>query len=178
MKDIGFINNVPESFSSVGKITAPLGKITTAIGGLTSGINLGLDVANAVQDNKVSFDNVMNIADDSTGVVSSTLSFIPGIGVPLSLTATIGEKFVTGGIKAGKAVKEEKEKEHTKHLRPAIWLDTVVDATTPHWMSTDFKVLKKEYNKNKPIRDTQKKQEKEDYKKLSSKDKAKKFFFG
>jgi hypothetical protein len=110
MKDFGIINNVPETFTEIGKITNPIGNVTTAIGGLTSGINLGLDIANAVNDKKVSFDNAMNIADDATGIVSSALSFIPGIGVPLSLAASIGEKLVTGGIKAGKAVKKRKRK--------------------------------------------------------------------
>jgi hypothetical protein len=178
MNKLGIINNVPETFTEIGKITNNIGNVTTAIGGLTSGIKLGLDIANAVNDKKVSFDNAMNIADDATGVVSSALSFIPGVGVPLSIAASIGEKLVTGGIKAGKAVKEDKEKEHVKHLKPGIWLDTVVDATTPHWMNTDFKTLKQEYKKNKPIREAQKKQEKVDYKNMSYKDKAKKFFFG
>jgi hypothetical protein len=33
-------------------------------------------------------------------------------------------------------------------------------------MNTDFKTLKQEYKTNKPIRDAQKKQEKEDYKNM------------
>jgi hypothetical protein len=95
---------------------------------------------------------------------------------------------VTGGIKAGKAVKDEKakningetwiDKSGKKHLKGGVWLDIVTRANVPAWMVDDIGTQIKNYKKDKPKREAQKKQEKEDYKSLSQKEKVKKFFFG
>jgi hypothetical protein len=179
---------IPEAITNIEKLSNNVGTVSTAIGGLTSGVNLGLDIASAVNDKKVSFDNAMNIADDATGIVSSALSFIPGVGVPLSISASIGEKLITGGIKAGKAVKDEKakningetwiDKSGKKHLKGGVWLDTVIRSNAPSWMVDDIGTQIKNYKKDKPKREAQKKQDKEDYKSLSQTEKVKKFFFG
>jgi hypothetical protein len=173
---------VPETISNVAKIGEAAGKITGAIGAVTSGVGLGFDIANAVKDKKVTFDNAMNIADDATGLVSAAVGFIPVVGVPLSIGLTAGEKVVTGIIKGAKAVKEEKEAEGVKHLKPGVWLDTVVKANTPAWMTADIGEAYRNYKKNKPAIKTQKKAEKvqrqEEWKSMSGKDKAKRFFLG
>jgi hypothetical protein len=186
MKDFGLINSVPETISSIGKIAGPIGKATTLIGGGLSGINLGLYIAYAVQDKKVDFDNAMNIADDATGIVSSALSMIPGVGVPLSLAASIGEKVITGAIKAIKAVKDEKaknisgenwiDKSGQKHLKASVLFDNTTRANFPSWMVDDIGTQIKDYKKNKPIREAKKKQEKADYKSLSKNEKLKNSF--
>jgi hypothetical protein len=173
---------IPETISNVAKIGDAVGKITGAVGAVTSGVGLGFDIANAVKDKKVTFDNAMNMADDATGLVSAAVGFIPGIGAPLSIGLTAGEKLITGIIKGAEAVKKEKEAEGVKHLTPGVWLETVVKANTPAWMTEDIGEAYRNYKKNKPIIKAQKKaekiQRKEEWKKMSGKEKAKQFFFG
>jgi hypothetical protein len=67
-----------------------------------------MDIAEAVKDKHVTFDNAMRMADDGTGVVNAAVSFVPGVGVPISLAMLGGEKLVTSIIKIARAEKEAK----------------------------------------------------------------------
>jgi hypothetical protein len=108
------------------------------VGGVLAGAGLANDIYTDVKKGKVDFNDAMNLADDSTGVISAGLSFIPGIGVPLSLGLTGLEKLVTSGIKIGKAVADEKKKEGVKHLGFSNWMDTATNAVLPSWTTKDI----------------------------------------
>jgi hypothetical protein len=104
-----------------------------------SGLSLGSDIAEAFDNKKVTFDNAMKMADDGTGIVSGAVSFIPGVGVPLSLALLGGEKLITSGVKIAKAVAEEKKREGVKHLSFDNWINTAEKAVLPEWMTIDVK---------------------------------------
>jgi hypothetical protein len=177
LNKVGF--SVPQSaIETFGNVGSKISPVTTVLGGALSGANLVNDIVENVKDKRVDFNDAMRIADDATGVASAAASFIPGIGVPLSLGLTIGEGLVTGGIKAAHAVEEEKKKEGVKHLDFNTWAKTSMDAIFPHWMTTDFKVLAKEAKIKKTERKAQKKADKAAWKKMSGKEKAQRVFFG
>jgi hypothetical protein len=104
--------------AETGSSIAPVANV---VGGVLGGVGLGHDIAKAVETKHVSFDDAMKMADDGTAVVSSAVSFIPVVGGPLSAGLSIGEKIVTGGIKAGEAVKDRKKKSGVKHLGFNEW---------------------------------------------------------
>ncbi|GHU18313.1 hypothetical protein FACS189472_06450 [Alphaproteobacteria bacterium] len=112
--------NVPSSVSSLASTASEFGKVAgpaiSGVGAVTSGVSLRFDIANAKKEEKVTFDNAMNIADDATGAVSGIAGMLPGPGSAMALGLTIGEKLVTGGFKATNAVKEEEKREGVKHL--------------------------------------------------------------
>jgi hypothetical protein len=188
LRGMGELSNATRTYNALSKIAPAaegLGKVSTGlnvIGGALSAANLGNDIYNAVKDKHVSFDNAMKISDDATGVASAAVSMIPGVGVPLSIALTGGEKLVTGFIKGAKAVKEEKKREGVKHLDPKTWIDTMWTAATPEWMNRDIGDAYREWKKNKPARKAAKKAEKarkkEEWKHMSGKEKAHRFFFG
>jgi hypothetical protein len=173
---------LPEAISNIAKVGEGVGKVAGAAGAALSGVSLGMDIANAVKDKKVTFDNAMRMADDGTGLVASAVGLIPGVGTALSLGLLGGEKVVTAIIKGAKAVKDMKKELGVKHLKPGVWLNTVVNASVPSWMTKDIGEAYREWKKNKPQRDAEKKekkaQAKAEWKKMSGKEKAKKFFFG
>jgi hypothetical protein len=173
---------LPEAISTIAKVGEGVGKVAGAAGAALSGVSLGMDIANAVKDKKVTFDNAMRMADDGTGLVASAVGLIPGVGTALSLGLLGGEKVVTAIIKGAKAVKDMKKELGVKHLKPGVWLNTVVNASVPSWMTKDIGEAYREWKKNKPQRDAEKKaakaQAKAEWKKMSGKEKAKKFFFG
>jgi hypothetical protein len=175
-------NGISEAVSTVAKVGEGIGKVAGAAGATLSAVSLGMDIANAVKDKKVTFDNAMRMADDGTALVSSALGMIPGVGTALSLGLLGGEKVVTAIIKGAKAVKDKKKELGVKHLKPGLWLKTVMEASTPSWMNKDIGEAYREWKKNKPQRDAEKKaqkaQAKAEWKKMSAKEKAKKFFFG
>jgi hypothetical protein len=157
-----------------------LGKAASAVGVGLSGAALSTDIIDAYQDGKVTFDNGVRMADDATNLVSAGISLIPGVGAPLSLALLGGEKFITGMVKAAKAVKDEKESEHVDHLKPGDWLSTVVGSVTPEWMQMDIgsKDWKTYWKDRKEAKKEEKRKEKEEWKHMSAKEKAKRFFFG
>jgi hypothetical protein len=173
---------ISEAISTVSKVGEGVGKVAGAAGAVLSTASLGMDIANAVKDHKVTFDNAMRMADDGTGIVASVVGLIPGVGTALSGGLLGGEKVVTAIIKGAKAVKEKKKELGVKHLKPGVWLDTVVKASTPAWMTKDIGEAYREWKKNKPEMDAEKKEKKKqakaEWKKISSKEKAHKFFFG
>jgi hypothetical protein len=173
---------LPSALSSVGKVASTVGTGLNVIGGATSAISLGKDIYDAVKNKHVGFDDAMKISDDATGVASAIGSAINPL---LGLGITLGEKIVTGAIKADKAVKEEKKRQGVEHLKTQDWFDTVWTANTSDWMNQDIGELVKEHKKNKPTK-AAKKQAKKDYKQYkkdvwkhgTGKEKAHLFFFG
>ncbi|GHU21432.1 hypothetical protein FACS189472_14090 [Alphaproteobacteria bacterium] len=192
-KTIGI--GVPETVSSLATTASEVGKaaggVLGAVGAAASGVSLGFDIANAKKEGKVTFDNAMNIADDATGVVSGIASMFPGPGSAVGLGLTIGEKIATTPFKAYHAVKEEEKKEGVKHLKPGVWMRTVIDEFTPKWWSLDigskeWKQYWKEDKAKRKAASEQKKKEKaerkaerkEIWKHGTAKQKAYDFFFG
>jgi hypothetical protein len=175
-------NGLSEAVGTISKVGEGVGKVAGAAGAVLSTASLGMDIANAIHDKKVTFDNAMRMADDGTAIVTSALGMIPGVGTALSLGLLGGEKVVTAIIKGAKAVKDKKKELGVKHLKPGEWLDTVIKASTPAWMNKDIGEAYREWKKNKPQRDAEKKaakaQAKAEWKKMSAKEKAKRIFFG
>jgi hypothetical protein len=125
---------------------------------------------------KVSKENAFKLADDITGIATSVLEFVPVPGLAFGTQAL--EKAITGGIKWGLADKEKKKELGVKHLGLSDWAQTGLDSFNVGWMTKDFKQLAKENKQKAKIKKEIKKQEKEEWKHMSKKDKAKKFFFG
>jgi hypothetical protein len=121
-----------------------IGTAGNVIGGVLGGVSLGHDIAKAIETKHVSFDDAMKMADDGTAVVSSAVSFIPVVGGPIALGLNLGEKVVTGGVKAAKAVKERKKELGVKHLGYNEWANTVAGSVAPAWMSKDLKEVGKD----------------------------------
>jgi hypothetical protein len=121
-----------------------IGTAGNVIGGVLGGVSLGHDIAKAIETKHVSFDDAMKMADDGTAVVSSAVSFIPVVGGPLALGLNLGEKVVTGAIKADRAVKERKKELGVKHLGYNEWVNTVAGTMAPSWMSKDLKDVGKD----------------------------------
>jgi hypothetical protein len=133
--------DVGNQVASAGKVAGGVSAAAGAVGTGLSAVSLGKDIYDALDKGKVTFDNAMHFADDGTALVAGTLGLAePGIGSAIGLGLTVGEKIVTGAIKAAKAVKEEKKREGVDHLKPAVWFDTVGKAIFPDWM---FKELGK-----------------------------------
>jgi hypothetical protein len=167
--------NVMTDVGRVAETTSKIGTGLNAIGTVASGIRLGKDIYDSVKDGKVSFDTAMRMSDDATGIVSSIVSTVNPLA---GLALTAGEKLVTSMVKGAEAVKEEKKKEGVKHLKPGVWLDTVVKASTPAWMTTDIGSAYRKWKQDKPKRKAERAQRKAEWKKMSGKEKAKRFFFG
>jgi hypothetical protein len=151
------------ALSRIQPMAEELGKVSdglNVVGGALSAANLGNDIATAIKDKHVSFDNAMRISDNATGVASAAVSMIPTVGMPLSLALQGGEKLVTGIIKGVKAVKDEKKKEGVKHLDPKTWLYTTFGANVPHWMLADIGKSYREWKKKAPERKAERKRKK------------------
>ncbi|GHU20421.1 hypothetical protein FACS189472_11720 [Alphaproteobacteria bacterium] len=170
------------------------GNIGAGVGLGFSATGLGMDISQAIADGHMTFDNAMRTADDATGLVAGGVAFIPGVGIPLSIALLAGEKFVTGIIKGNKAVKDEKAK-HIKselwkdhwgneHLKPSVWMETVLEANTPEWWhiqinSPEWHAYWKKYNDDrKKSHDAYVKNRKEIWHHGTAKQKAYDFFFG
>jgi hypothetical protein len=177
LRGAGLLEDSTKLYNALSRIqpaAEELGKLSNGlnvVGGALSAANLGNDIATAVRDKHVSFDN-------ATGVASAAVSMIPAVGMPLSLAMQGGEKLVTGIIKGAKAVKDEKEKEGVKHLDPKTWLYTTFGANVPHWMLADISKSYREWKKKAPERKAERKRKKEEWKHMSGKEKAHRFFFG
>jgi hypothetical protein len=159
-----------------------LGKVGSAVGkgvGAMSGADLAVTIDD-IRNNggKVSKDNAFRLADDITGVATSIMEFIPVVGPGLSTATQVLETGITGGIKWGMADKEKKKELGVKHLGFSDWAQTGLDSFNVGWMTKDLKQLAKENKQKAAIKKELKKQEKEEWKHMSKKDKAKKFFFG
>ena len=132
-------------FTKVGsEISNAAAPVFNAIGGVTSGILLGKDIYDAVNDKHVSFDDAMKISDDATGVASAIGTAINPL---LGLGIMAGEKLVTGIVKGTKAVEDEKKREGVKHLKPDVWLNTIWEANTPDFMNKDIGKMIRDYKK-------------------------------
>jgi hypothetical protein len=130
--------------TQMAETSSSIAPVANAVGGVLGGVGLGHDIAKAVETGHVSFDDAMKMADDGTAVVSSAVSFIPVVGGPLSAGLSIGEKIVTGSIKAGKAVKDHRKELGVKHLGFNEWTSTVAKSVAPEWMSKDLKEVGKD----------------------------------
>jgi hypothetical protein len=66
------------------------------------------------------------------------------------------------------------------HLKPADWLSTVAGSVTPEWMQMQIgsKEYKQYWKDRKDERKKEKERRKEEWKHMSAKEKAKRFFFG
>jgi hypothetical protein len=142
---------LPSTLTKAASVGEAIGSSANAAGAVLSGVGLGLDIQSAIEDKHVTFNNAMKMADDGTGLVASLVGLAPGIGTAISLGLIGGEKVVTTIIKGIKAVNDEKKKEGLgkgDHLKPGVWLDTVVDATIPKWMTEDIGTQIKEWKAN------------------------------
>jgi hypothetical protein len=139
--------DVGNQVASAGRVAGGVSAATGAVGTGLAAVSLGKDIYDALDKGKVTFDNAMHFADDGTALVAGTLGLaVPGIGSAIGLGLTVGEKIVTGAIKAAKAVKEEKKKEGVDHLKPDVWLDTVGRSIFPEWMFEEWGKPKKKKN--------------------------------
>ncbi|GHU18853.1 hypothetical protein FACS189472_07780 [Alphaproteobacteria bacterium] len=192
-KKIGI--GVPSSVSSLATTASEIGNaagsVLGAVGAAASGVGLAFDIANAKKEGKVTFDNAMKMADDGTGIVAGIASMFPGPGTAIGAGLNIGEKIVTGGFKAAHAVKEEEKREGVKHLKPGVWMSTVLGEFAPKWWTLnvgskewkqywkDDKAKKKaEAAEKKKEKAKQKAERKEIWKHGTAKEKAMDFFFG
>jgi hypothetical protein len=171
--DVANLSKLVSTLEPIQNVSSKIGSALNVVSGVTSGLELGKDIYDAVKNKHVDFDNAMKISDNATGVVSAAASAINPLA---GLAITAGEKLVTGVIKGTKAVKDEKKREKVDHLKPDVWLNTVWHATTPAWMNEDIGGAYRNWKNKAPDRKAARKQKKEDYKKLSRKDKVKKFF--
>ncbi|GHU18325.1 hypothetical protein FACS189472_06510 [Alphaproteobacteria bacterium] len=186
---------VPSSISTLATTASEIGKAAGpalgAVGAAASGAGLVFDIADARKEGKATFDNAMKMADDGTGIVAGIASMLPGPGTAIGAALSIGEKIVTGGFKAAHAVKEEGKREGVKHLKPGVWMSTVLGEFTPKWWSLDigskeWKQYWKDDKAEKKAAAAEKKKEKakqkairkEIWKHGTAKQKAMDFFFG
>jgi hypothetical protein len=163
----------------MGQIGTVAGKGVAVLGGAMSGADLAVTIDD-IRNNggKVSKDNAFRLADDITGVATSIMEFVPVVGPGLALGTQLLETGITGGIKWGMADKEKKKELGVKHLGFSDWAQTGLDSFNVGWMTKDLKQLAKENKQKAAIKKELKKQEKEEWKHMSKKEKAKKFFFG
>lgn len=179
---------VPETLSTLATTASEIGQaagpVLGAVGAAASGVSLGFDIANAKKDGKVTFDNAMKIADDATGVASGIAGMFPGVGTAIGVGLNVGEKIITGGFKAARAVKEEEKMEGVKHLKPSVWMRTVIDELAPKWWSLDIgskewkQYWKEDKAKRKAAAEQRKKEKAERKAERKAKQKAYDFFFG
>jgi hypothetical protein len=184
-------NKVATTFTSVpvgeatslikdmGTVGSAVGKGAAVLSGAVSGADLAV-VADEIRRNggKVSKDNAFRLADDITGVVSSGMNFIPVVGPELALATQALETIVTGGVKWGMADKELKKELGVDHLKFADWSQLGLDSFGIGWMNKDFKQLAKESKEKSKLKKEAKKKAKEEWKHMTKKEKAKRFFFG
>jgi hypothetical protein len=172
---------IPSVLNTVADVGDVLGKGISAVGGVLGAVAMGTDIAEAVKEKRISFDNAMHMADDATSIATAVTAFTPR-GLPLTLALMGGEKFVTGIIKGVKAVEDKKKEEGVEHLKPGEWLETLFEANVPAWMLMSGAELKEAHKEKK----AEKKQAKaEDKRYLASltpkerrKEKVRRFFFG
>jgi hypothetical protein len=177
---LGAINSplaysVVSDIGGLAKAAGTVGSVANVAGGVLSAAGLGTDIAKAVNDGKITFDTAMKMADDGTGIVSAIAS---GINPLAGLAVTGVEKLVTGVVKSVKAVEDEKKREGLKHLKPGVWMETVLEANAPAWMTADIGQSYKDWKAKAPERKAAKAQKKAEWKAMSGKEKAARFFFG
>jgi hypothetical protein len=171
------MGEAPLLIKELGTVGNAVGKGAAVLGGALSGADLAVTI-NDIKNNggKVSKDNAFKLADDITGIATSVLEFVPVPGLAFGTQAL--ETAITGGIKWGLADREKKKELGVKHLGFSDWAQTGLDSFNVGWMTKDLKQLAKENKQKAAIKKQVKKQEKEEWKHMSKKDKAKKFFFG
>jgi hypothetical protein len=173
------MGEAPALVKGMGTVGSAVGKGAAVLGGAVSGANLAVTINDIINNGgKVSKDNAFKLADNITGVATAGMNFIPVVGPELALATQVLEKAITGGIKWGMADKEKKKELGVKHLGFSDWAQTGLDSFGVGWMSKDFKDLAKENKQKAIIKKAAKAQEKEEWKHMSKKEKAKRIFFG
>jgi hypothetical protein len=132
-----FIKVAEKMYPVVG-LANTVGDGLNVVGGGLSAIGLGKDIYQATKDGKVTFDNAMNIADDTTGVATSIIAAaVPGVGTAIALGLSIGEKAVTMIIRGANAIKqEEKRVGHKLSFNEGAY--QVLKANGMEWMTEDI----------------------------------------
>jgi hypothetical protein len=140
----GTVGEISQGWRAAADVVDTIGKVGSGIGIGLSGASLGMDIAEAVKDKHVTFDNAMRMADDGTGLVSAAVSFVPAVGVPISLAMLGGEKLVTSIIKIIIADREAKKNNGGKGVGFNRWVEIAEKAALPNWMVGNLNKKKEE----------------------------------